>query len=1438
MPTPSPSPAAWRLVGRNGYGEAVEENPAGLRRVATEKGWVAESSLPSWRACRAKDAQDARLAMASLSDPWVSKGFDHNAKRAYITYRLAPGQPLGKHPPHWASDSDPGWKAFEDGVVRHRGQRVLRAWLHRRPLAPDVPRWDHALSAPGGTALRGVQWGLAHRLEEWAREQPRLVFRELGLVDAADAATARLPAPRRQAWSANEAPAWAPASVAGKGWPTPPGQSAVFGKKATKAWPDHIVPVFWALPSSVAVHGQPTGWWAALAAQPQGVAVLPDSPGEAARALAQALKEAGRAPSRWRVEGVQIWSWGWHHPRLDQSVPMGVWAKPVDPPVEAPANTGSDERVPYRPLSNLGPAEGMAGRALEANMHAALRDFARARPGTSVDEWVAQGLGLEGEDSLAKLGERLSPEQVDAIALARQSLEEGLGFLLSDETGFGKGRTLASMALTGLRQGRTVVFITENPFLFSDFYRDLSAVAPEQLPVPTLLHQSARVVDPQGRRVAVSLKSQDFKNMLATREWGPGQARLIFTTYAQLSRKHDGAKMGWLKDRMGDDGWLLLDEAHNAAGESSVGQRMEELVKASAGVVFASATFAKHEANLNLYKPVLALPAPAQRLLKLALAGDDGRLREALTQQMARAGRLMRREHPPVPPPKPVWVEMTPEREKSVEAFAQAWRCIFDAAHAFTQLRAVRESVWLALGAALSRSVREFSLQLKTDALVDLIVRKIEEDKKVVVVVDTTMEAALRAALTPSEDDDAGFEEVEEEWEDDGAVEGARAAPPQMVRSGEGAPPMWRQRLEAILESVCPTKAWEGVAHSAADAARAAHLQCRQALEDLPDWDLAPLDRVRRAMEEQSIPCGELSGRQTRLVLKEGGWEVINRNDPDRNEVVRAFNAGELDVMFVSRAGCAGISLHAGRTFADQRVRCLVEWDIAANPVNRVQFWGRVRRKDQVVEPEFEGLVLDTPEDRRIVEREDAKRRKLTAHMGTSPTDEIGWISPLGEALVEEWASERPRAAFRIGVARPLPDQPLGRVDRALVRSLVLPKPERHALLSRLERGVELGAPFQALAHRDRIHRPSRAIQRTWWWGDPSASTANPAEALSALRLDLVERVWRPDPLPDVADITQAVRQAHATSPDSRHVLAQWRQAWSEEAQAGMPSTALRKRVAQWTVGTLVGLDPGRGLMFTHPSLGRPVRAVMLEWSIPDPQPATAVKASAWALSQVGIRVWAVGDAKPLWVSLAVLARDAHFKVSEGPASISWFSAPPVPQRCLTMEGHPVQAAAWGRRWGWGRSALVRDEDEGSQVVWLLPPTIDWARAQGLPRDLVDVDHALAFWRKFPDAELTGALPVGQKLLGTPVSGGLRVAFDSATLAHAQSTWLHHSLQRRLRLMPVMGEPNWHANVVPWKLVPALLHGFAAAGVGWRVPAKYLEWYRATSPARTQARSG
>lgn len=1427
--TALPTPALmWQPLARNPYGEAVEENAAGARRVYTESGWQPEAELLPWRACRALAVEDVQLAIRSLADPWVSEAFRHDVRLAYAIWRRKVGQPALSLSQVLA---DPGWPGFERAVAHARGLRVLHAWLRHRPQAPEVPRWEGVLAAPSDTAVRALQWGLARHLEAWAQASPELEFLELGLVDAADAATARLAGRRRQIHAAQAVRAWGPeAALVQTGFPAWPGASGAFGKKAAPAWPTHRVPVVWATPASLRRHGSVADGWPAIARQARGVVVL-STGGDASigRALADALKARGRVPSRWRLpEGWEVWRWGWEASAHDERLDWAAFA-PLEQPQQSqqgPADAWTlEEKVPYRALSRLAPPEGVASRALEASMHAALLDYSRTHPGVDVDRQVADALG----HSVEALGERLGPEQIDAVALALEALAHGKGFLVSDETGFGKGRTLASLALAGLRQGKTVVFVTENPFLFSDFYRDIEVVSAQGLPQPTLLHKSAWVKTPSGKTVGKSLKPAEFSNLLKRKEWHEGEDRFILTTYAQLGRAHAEGKVRWLKDRMGPgQGWLLLDEVHNAAGDSNVGKHIEELVKHAAGTVFASATYAKHEANLALYRPVLDLPPSAQRLLKLALADDDGLLREVLTQQMARSGRLMRREHAPVDPPQPLWVALTPERQAAVAAFSEAWRAVFRAARTAVVAMGLRENlVWMHLGAALARSVRECLLQVKGDALVEFVLAKLQEDKKVVVTVESTLEAALREALTPVDPVHVGEETEEELVLRDEESATARKRLEKMVRSGDGPPPLWRDRIRAVLESVT------GEVHDLEAPVREDYDRAIAAIAALPDWDLAPLDRVRQAIEATGVATGELSGRQTQLKRTATGWVVQPREDLERNELVRAFNAGKIDVVFITRAGCAGISLHAGRQFSDRRVRCLVEWDVALNPVNRVQFLGRVRRKDQVVEPEFYGLVMDTPEDRRIMQREERKRRKLKAHAGARETQAVDWLSELGESIVAEWAQDRPALAYELGVAYPVPDMPTGRVDRAMIRSLVLPPAERAALIGRLERGVALGSQVHTLSRQDPVQRSSRALRSGWWWGDPQASLGDPARALATQRLDLVERIWRPEPGAAPEVVAQALSQAPALR--GQDVLSAWVRAWTAEHRQGVMTTRGRKQVADWVRQHLPALDPGQAVWIAHPVTQRRAAALVLGWEVPSSE-----ALGGWSATQVAVQLWLVGETEPTTWSVRQLMENPHFKPMGRAGTPDWFRQPPLPWRGLSLEGHPVQAAAWGRRWGWGRSALVRDEDAGPQVVWWLPAHLDWDKAWALPRDLVDVEHALLFWRAYPDVALAAALPMGLRLSAQPVAGGLRLAMDAPTLAHAQAHWMPPPLERLLRLGHDPRHPGVIATVqpLPWKAVPRVLHSMAAGGVGWRVAAKYATWYAQTAPERTRARQG
>ena len=162
-------------------------------------------------------------------------------------------------------------------------------------------------------------------------------------------------------------------------------------------------------------------------------------------------------------------------------------------------------------------------------MHQALSALATRIP--DLNAHVATALGLSIQD----LPSRLSPEQVDAVALVLQVLRAGGGFLLADETGFGKGRTLAALALAGRRENRPVIVITENANLFSDFYRDLLAVGGPQAPVPVPLHSTARIAGPEGQVVA-----------RGTAAWPSPQPGLFITTTGLPSASTLRASSIWL----------------------------------------------------------------------------------------------------------------------------------------------------------------------------------------------------------------------------------------------------------------------------------------------------------------------------------------------------------------------------------------------------------------------------------------------------------------------------------------------------------------------------------------------------------------------------------------------------------------------------------------------------------------------------------------------------------------------------------------------------------------------------------------------------------------------------------------------------------------------------------------------------------------------------
>lgn len=1367
MTQPLPAQNA-RALGANPYAEKVVEDPTGLRWVKTYQGWLPEDRVEPLRVCRAKSLADVEIALSSLCVAPVAQAFSQNWARAYVVW----SSPAGKPTPAQVADQKTA-EGFAREVVKRQADHGWCQWVGGASRAWGRLKWDHVIQAVGRDGWpMGMMAGLRQRLSQRGEE--------IGLAGPG---------------ASVDLAAWKMISAERTAWPTPPDGKKDFHGHHARTAPANYSAVLWCGKDRRALWADRgltrwfewwanggAGWW------------ITDAPqGDLAKSFAQLLVSKSRPCTRHMISApsgvIEAWEIGvGDKPGAAQKHMLTEWAG--DPPA-APQSIhplARDGRRPYKPASRLDPSDAWAPTALADAMDEGLSAL-EAMHGP-VDTRTA-GL-LQVEESA--LGHLLSAEQVDAVAMASARLEEGKAFMLTDETGYGKGRVLASLALSGLAQGRTVLIATEKKQLFSDLYRDLLAVSTQPPPIPLLFHGQADIKDATGKLVVSSPKGKHYNNLLKEHAWAPGQARLIFTTYAQLARGKVKEKMAWLSERMGRGAWVLLDESHNAAGASQVGEQVDKLIDKAAGVVHASATFVRGEGNLGAYRRALPWGEASLPWIKTALVHDPGPLRQALVEEIARSGALLRREHAPVPPPSTVWIAPSAEQVAAMDAFILTWQSLFSACEQWEVAQGGRTQLaWLKIGAVMSRSVREFLLWLKAEALVARLVELKAEGKKSVVAVDSTMEAALREALSqaaPTEDDALPDEDA------------------PMVMEGTGAPPLWRDRWRRLLDELVP------MSPTLSPPIVSARQEVLAAIEKLPAWSLSPLDWVLGEAASRGIAMSELSGRTTRLVVSESGWKVVARQSEDRTDIVRSFNDGHLDGLLLTRAAASGISLHAGRLFKDQRVRMLIEWGVAADPLVRMQLWGRVRRRDQVVEPGFESLAFDTPSERRLRARDERKRKQLSSHLGALDDGEVDILSPLGEDLVEEWASEHPAAARRLGVFRPIPDDPVGRVDRILARSVVLPEADRSALIERLDGGLARGSQFYK-AHREPSEMSSRQVRRQWWWGDPRAPSGR-VDGVWPWRLDWVERTWLPRANSGV-DLAVSLLSS-AVALDGPQVLDRWRMI----QRGGQTRGKSHADQLRWAATMLPALRKGFAVQLSDPMSGQAVKAMVLDLECP-----TTQASGAWSLSQIAVRLLLVGSSQPLLVPLRQLANDPAFKVAGSLAKPAWFGEDLAPVRAIVIEGNPLAAAAWGRRIGLGWSQALHDETGSVHLVWRMPPQYAWPHLASLPRDLMGVAQVFSFWRDYDDEAVHAALPLGQKCLAQPISGAVLLKFDQDTYAKSCDEWLDVGLSKLLSSPRRMREDDktWVVRSLEWKMARRWFEQAAVRGIGWRIAPKFGAWY-------------
>lgn len=335
-------------------------------------------------------------------------------------------------------------------------------------------------------------------------------------------------------------------------------------------------------------------------------------------------------------------SWDEVKARVDESLARAAVSEAESDGIDLD-KTGEDNSLqrPYLAFSRVGEATTMVPKELQAPLQAHMSEM-EALHGP-IDAYVEREMGYAGEETLAS---RFSPEQVDAIAMAINRHSRGRGNIIGDETGIGKGRTIAAIATWALKKGRNVVFMTDRANLFSDLARDLRDIGEWGRVRPFVMNSDGRIEDSIGDAgvLAEGIARGEMSRILADNT--PLEAtgcNMVFTTYSQISGE-GSEKAVWLKNQL-KDALLIVDEAHVGAGsDSNISTQIAEMTQMAWAAQYSSATWAKSAKNLHIFARAFPESVNVSTLAETMKRGGEA-FAEVFSSMLAREGALIRREH-------------------------------------------------------------------------------------------------------------------------------------------------------------------------------------------------------------------------------------------------------------------------------------------------------------------------------------------------------------------------------------------------------------------------------------------------------------------------------------------------------------------------------------------------------------------------------------------------------------------------------------------------------------------------------------------------------------------------------------------------------------------------------------------------------------------------
>lgn len=563
------------------------------------------------------------------------------------------------------------------------------------------------------------------------------------------------------------------------------------------------------------------------------------------------------------------------------------------------------------------------------------------------------------------------------------------------------------------------------------------------------------IKDEEGNVIYQPLPDNQLKSILNSGEL-PKNFDVILSTYSQIALNPVDKKTKKLVGRsvkssfltkMAKNAILILDEAHNAAGNSNTKIIMNEILGQSDGCLFLSATFSKRPENMGIFAAKTCMQDAGLSDDKIAETITDGgvAMQEVISSLLVKNGQMLRRERT-FEGIQVDYIYLDKEgakkygvrdAEKQHLAIADKITDIITDIIDF-QTNFINQEIEKLDGEIIKTSgrvekrkgtkeagvsntpyfnkifqvINQMLFSIKANDVANEAIEQLKNGKKPVIAFSSTMETFINEIGKPGETVPVDFSVV--------LQKGLESVMRYTVIDDAGNRTYEQFDIESFsLEAqLVYTKILAKIKNTVSGIV------------------LSPIDLVIQKIEAAGYKVMEVTGRKKRIqlnlesialdVVKMPMGIILDRKPTPVNDAFRMFQNNQVDVLLINQSGSTGASAHAIPTklvpASEVKPRVMLFLQPELDITRQVQKMGRINRTGQLHLPAYIYLSSAIPAEKRMMMMLQRKLRSLDANTtanqknSSDVLDVADFLNEYGDKIVYQWLLENPVIKNNLGL--------------------------------------------------------------------------------------------------------------------------------------------------------------------------------------------------------------------------------------------------------------------------------------------------------------------------------------------------------------------------------------------------------------------------------------